>query len=153
MKLARLSIWLALPLLAMSLTGCPASQQVQAAEAVDNAAIALLAAQNVETAAHNQGLISAPDDIFIQTQFKSLSVIGTTADSCIGSANTTGSAITCLSTAINGVDQINSAGGLALKSPTSQADFEMGISAVRDVLSAIETSIGGVPPPVPGVSQ
>lgn len=139
--------------LALPLTGCPASQQQQAAQAADNAAIALLAAQNVETAAHKAGLISAADDLFIQTQFNSLAVIGTTADSCIKNANTTGSAILCLNTAINGVDQINSAGGLALKSATSQADFEMGISAVRDVLAAIETSIGGTPPPVPGAAQ
>ena len=46
-------------------------------------------------------------------------------------------------------------GGLALKSATAQADFQMGISAVRTVLAAIETSIGGTPPAVRrrGVSQ
>ncbi len=144
---------LLLLLLALPLTACTPNQEKQAAQAVDSAAAALLAAQQVETAAHNAGLISAPDDLFIQTQFKSLSVIGKTADSCIGNASNQGAAVACLTTAINGVDQINSAGGLALKSATAQADFEMGITAVRTVLAAIETSIGGTPPPVPGVSQ
>jgi len=137
----------------LPLAGCTPNQQKQAAQAVDDAASALLAAQQVETAAHNAGLISASDDLFIQTQFKSLSVVGTTADACVKNATSTGSAITCLNTAINGVDQINSLGGLELKSATSQADFEMGISAVRTVLAAIETSIGGTPPPVPGATQ
>ena len=138
----------------LPLAGCTPNQQKQAAQAVDDAASALLAAQQVETAAHNGGLISASDDLFIQTQFKSLSIIGKTADSCVGGATSTGSAITCLNTAINGVDQVNAAGGLALKSATAQADFQMGISAVRTVLAAIETSIGGTPPEVPsGVSQ
>ena len=135
--------------LCATLCGCPSNQQTQAAQAVDNAAIALQAAQSVESAAHKQGLISNQDDLFINTQFRSLSVIGITADSCTRTATSPGAAITCLASAINGVDQINSQGGLSLKSATAQADFQMGISAVRTVLAAIETAIGGTPPPAP----
>lgn len=135
--------------LCLTMTGCPASQQQQAAEAVDNAAIALLAAQQVETTAHQQGLISNQDDLFINTQFHSLAVVGQTADSCVKNANTQGSAITCLSAAINGVDQINSQGGSFLKSATAQQYFQTGISAVRTVLAAIETAIGGTVPSPP----
>ena len=61
----RLALFLAL----LPLAGCTPNQQKQAAQAVDDAASALLAAQQVETAAHNGGLISASADLFIQTQF------------------------------------------------------------------------------------
>jgi hypothetical protein len=137
--------------LALALCGCPAGQQQQAAQAVDNAATALLAAQNVETAAHEQGLISNTDDAFIQQQFKSLSVIGTAADSCIRGATSTGGAVTCLDTAITGVDKITAQGGTYLKSATAKTYLATGISAVRTVLATIETTIGGTPstPPAP----
>ena len=138
--------------LALALCGCPSSQQEQAAQAVDNAATALLAAQQVESAAHQQGLISNADDAFIQQQFVSLSTIGNTVDTCIGNASATGAAVTCLNTAITAVDQINTQGGTYLKSTTAKADFELGITAVRTVLASIETVIGGTPPTAPSTS-
>lgn len=143
---------IAVSALALCLCGCPTSQQQQAAQAIDNAAIALQAAQNVETSAHQQGLISNSDDAFIQQQFVSLSTVGLTVDTCIGGATASGAAITCLNTAITGVDQINAQGGTFLKSATAKADFELGITAVRTVLASIETAIGGTPPVAAGVT-
>jgi Flp pilus assembly protein TadG len=146
----RYALLLALPL-ALALTGCPMSstQQQQVLKASDDAALIVATAQQAETAAAKQGLISPADDQFIEIQFQSIANMGKTVDSCVAGANDKNATVACITTAINEVDVINSNGGLYLKSTQAKNDFAIAVAGVRTTLASIETMLGGTAPPVP----
>jgi len=142
-RLALLSIFLALPL-----TGCPSATLQKAAQASENAAIIVQGMETAEIAAHTQGLIPDADHQFIQEQVGNLASIGKTVDSCIGAAGSNQAASTCINTALTQVQQIQTNGGLYLKSTTARNDFSIAVSGVEGVLVSIETILNGQPAPV-----
>ncbi len=133
------------------LVGCPlnSTQQQQAAQASLQASTVLQTAQQGEIAAFKAGLIPAADHQFIETQFEDVAGVGRTVDSCIGAASNKTGVFTCLNTAIGQIDQMNSSGGLYLKSAQAKEDYTLAMTAVRTVLASIEATMGGVPPTAP----
>lgn len=132
-------------LFVLPLTGCPKAQLQNAAQASENAAIIVQGLETAEIAAHNQGLIPDADHLFIQQQVQSLAAIGKTTDACIGSAGSTGGAVTCINTAIAQVQVIQNNGGLYLKSAQAKSEFSLAISGVETVLQSIVTVLDGQP--------
>jgi PBP1b-binding outer membrane lipoprotein LpoB len=142
----RITALLIVPLLAIMLTGCPsttATQRQQAAQASDNISIVLQGAQQAEIAAHGQGLIPDADHIFVQQQFSTIAKLGKTTDSCILNTTTTAGTVDCLNSAVATIDQINSSGGLYLKSAKAKEDFALTMTSVRAVLASVATVLGG----------
>jgi hypothetical protein len=138
-RLALLAIFLALPL-----TGCPSlntTQQQALANASDNAAKIVGAAQQVEITAHNNTLISDADHQFIETQFNNLGQLGLATDSCIGKASTKTAAIACLQAYTTGAQNIG-AQSVGIKSAQAQAEFNLTITSVEGVLDALQTELG-----------
>jgi hypothetical protein len=126
-----------------TLTGCPlnTTQQQALANASDNAAKIAGAAQQVEITAYQQQLITQADHDFIETQFKSLATAGLAADTCIKSASAKTAALTCLSTYATAVQTIG-AQDVGIKSSNAQATFNLTITSIEGVLSALETELG-----------
>ena len=143
--LASLALALVAPVL--MLTGCPknASTLQKAALASENAAIVVRSMETAEIAAYQQGLIPAGDHLFIQQQVVTLSALGKTTDTCIGNAGTTAGAVVCINSAVTQIDQINTNGGLYLKSAKAQELFTTAMGSIKTVLVSIETVLNGVP--------
>jgi hypothetical protein len=133
-----------LALVALVLTACPnTSQRQQAAQAAQNASIIVAGFQQGEIAAHDQGLIPNADHIFIQKELVTLASVGKATDSCIGGTTSNAGIVSCINTAIGTVDQINTDGGLYLKSAKAKTDFQLAMLGVRTSLSVIGTILGG----------
>jgi len=132
-------------LVAIALTGCPASssQRTQVAQAAQTASTVVVAFQQGEIVAHNQGVVSDADHLFIQKELLTVSTVGKTLDSCILSTTTTAGDIACIQTASTAVDQINSDGGLYIKSANAKADFQAAMAALKISLTAISQVLGG----------
>lgn len=132
------------------LAGCPNSAQLQkAAQASENAAIVVQGLETAETAAYQKGLIPYDDHQFIQKEILTISAIGKTTDSCIGAAGSTAGAVTCVDTAVTQIDQINTQGGLYLKSDQARQDFTLAMTGVKTVLLSVEAVLGGASTPAP----
>lgn len=143
MKLARLSIWLALPLLALSLTGCTPATLAKLAQASDNASIIMKGLESAVNAAHTQGLIPDADDLFIQQSVSTVASAGTTLDACIRGAGSTNGAVVCISGTMTQLQTLQSEGALHLKSPQAISDFSIAISSVQTLLASVETTVTG----------
>lgn len=138
--------FLALAALAVLLTGCPSTsntQRQQIAQASQNVSIVLVSAQKAEIASFQQRLIPAQDHLFIQKQFETIGTLGKTTDSCILSAKDTLGATTCINVAVETIDQINTNGGLYLKSDKAKQDFSIAMLSVRTILASISQALGG----------
>ena len=130
--------WVGLPLI-----GCPAGTQQSAAKASLQVTVVMQSAQQGEIAAHNSGLIPDADHQFIQKQFITLAETDKAANLCIQQAPNKGAIISCLNVAVNTVDGINKEGGLALKSPSAQANFSLAMTSIKGILQSIEVTLGG----------
>jgi hypothetical protein len=129
------------------LTGCPAniSQQQQAAQASENAAIVVQGLQSSEIALYSQGLVSTDDHRFIQTNIATVAALGKTTDACIKAAGNKTAIGGCLNTAVLEIDQINTNGGLYIKSDQAKKDFQLAMTGVKSVLLTVETMLGAAP--------
>lgn len=143
-------------LLSMLLTACPNStQQAQIAQAALTASTVASSAQQAEIAAYQQGkacnasgasgciVISDTDHHFIEQQFGSLATMGKALDSCIRTSTTNAGAVACISTATSAIDEINSQGGLYIKSAAAKQDFQTAMAALKVALIAVSQVIGG----------
>jgi hypothetical protein len=150
----RIAIAVVLAVCTFGLAGCPlnSSQQQQAAQASLQASTVLRVAQQGEIAAAKNGLIPIADDRFIQVQFENVALLGKTLDSCIKTASGNGAATVCLGAAITNVDQMNSNGGLFLKSATAKQDYLLAMTAIRTVFASIDATLGGTPPAAPVIA-
>ena len=137
--------------MSLGMIGCPmnSTQQQQAAQASLQASTVLKVAQQGEIAAAQNGFIPAADHQFIQIQFENVALLGKTLDSCVRTANNNGAAIICLNTAITNVDQMNTNGGLGLKSVQAKQDYQLAMTAIRTVFASIVATLGGTPPAAP----
>jgi len=137
---------LALVALGAILTGCPSTsstQRQQIAQASQNVSIVLKGAQQAEIVSYQQHLIPIQDHLFIQHQFSSIGTLGQTTDTCILNSTNTSGAVTCINAAVVAVDQINTNGGLYLKSDKAKQDFSMTILSIRTILASIAQALGG----------
>jgi hypothetical protein len=132
-------------LFACLLAGCPAANQQKVAQAVNNISIITAALQQGEISAHQQGLIPDGDHKFVEQQLLSLSQAGKTADACIRTAVNTAGDVACINNVVNTVDQINSQGGLYLKSDKAKTEFQTAMASIKTVLESIEITLGGQP--------
>lgn len=132
--------------IALMLAGCPATstQRQQVAQAAQTASTVVVAFQQGEIIAHEQGVVSNADHIFIQKELKNVSVVGKALDSCILSATTAAGDVACIQTATTAIDQINADGGLYIKSAKAQADFQTSMGALKIALTAISQVLGGI---------
>jgi hypothetical protein len=128
--------------LVLLLTGCPAANQQKVAQAVNNIAIITVGLQQSEISAHQQGLIPDDDHRFIEQQLLTLGTAGKAADACIRTATDAKGDVACIDTVVATVDNINSQGGLFLKSAKAKGDFQTAMAAVKTVLLSVETVIG-----------
>ncbi len=132
------------------LTGCPSgtsiTQRQQVAQAAQNASIIVQGFQQGEIAAHQQGMIPDSDHQFVQKELLTLSRLGKTTDTCIGSTTTNAGIVACVNTAIAEVDQINKDGGLYLKSDKAKTEFQLAMTGVKTALSVISTLMGSAQP-------
>lgn len=127
---------------AIILTGCPdATTSQKAAQASQNAAIIVQGLETAEIAAHQQGLIPDDDHKFIQTEVLALAQVGKTVDSCIRSAGAAAGTVSCISTAVNEIDQMQSEGAMQLKSTQAKQEFSIAISGVKAVLVSVQTVV------------
>lgn len=136
---------LALSIAGLVMAGCPANtqQRQQAASAAQNISIIVLDFQQGEIASHTAGLIPETDHIFIQKELVTVTRLGKTADSCILVAVDTPGVVTCLNSAANSIDQINSDGGLYLKSDKAKSTFQLAMIGVKTTLTSIAAVLGG----------
>ena len=127
------------------MTGCPknATTLQKCATASDQAAVIVQGFQTAEITAHQQGLIPDVDHTFIQKELQTLGHIGITTDSCIRNATNNGTALGCTNAAIAQVNQIYLDGGLYLKSPKAKSDFQLALTGVKGVLTALSVVLGG----------
>jgi hypothetical protein len=126
--------------MAVVLTGCPSTtstQRQQAAQASQNITIALLAAQKADVAAHDQGLYSDADHVFIEQQFLTIARLDKATNACILKATDTPGTVVCLSSATDTLDQINAEGGSYLKSDHARLEFASVITGIRTTLASI----------------
>ena len=130
-------------LLAISLTGCPAGTQQDAAKASLQVAVVMDSAQQAEIAAHNTHLIPDADHAFIQQQFITLGRADKAANDCISAAPNKGAVIVCINTAVATVDQINQEGGTHLKSDAAKANFNLALTSIKSILQSISVTLGG----------
>lgn len=140
MRLLKLAV---LAVATLTLAGCPAGNQQQAAKASLQVTVVMQAAQQGEIAAHNSGLIPDADHQFIQHQFITLAETDKAANLCIQQASNKGAVLSCLQTAVNTVDGIQKEGGLGLKSDKAKAEFSLYLTSIKGVLDAIIVSFGG----------
>jgi hypothetical protein len=136
-----LTLIMLLPLTLM-LSGCPSAQRQQAAQAAENASIIVRGFEDGEIIAHQQGLIPDADHLFIQKEMITVAGVGKAADSCIASTTTNAGIVACANTAVAEIDQINTDGGLYLKSDKAKTDFQLAMVGVRTALQVIATIFG-----------
>ena len=141
----RFALVAAFVIAASCMIGCPANltQRQQAAVAAQNASIIVSDFQQGEIAAHTAGLIPEVDHVFVQKELLTVSVLGKTTDSCIRSATDTPGVISCLNSAVTAIDQINSDGGLYLKSDKAKTTFQLAMIGVKTTLASISATLGG----------
>jgi hypothetical protein len=148
-KVGMLALFCILPI-GLVLTGCPSgtsiTQRQQVAQAAQNASIIVQGFQQGEIAAHQQGMIPDADHQFVQKELLTLSRLGKTTDTCIGSTTTNAGIVACVNTAIAEVDQINKDGGLYLKSDKAKTEFQLAMTGVKTALSVISTLMGSAQP-------
>jgi hypothetical protein len=134
-----------LAIVCIVMAGCPANvqQRQQAAAAAQNISIIVSDFQQGEIASHTAGLISEADHIFIQRELVTVATLGKTADSCILLAVDTPGVVTCLNSASTSIDQINSDGGLYLKSDKAKTTFQLAMIGVKTTLTSIAAVLGG----------
>jgi len=131
--------------LALTLTGCPANvqQRQQVAQAAQNASIIVQGFQQGEIAAYQQGAIPAADHQFIQKELITVATVGKALDSCILTTTTNAGIVVCANSAVSAIDQINTDGGLYLKSDKAKTTFQLAMVGVRTALSVISVIFGG----------
>ena len=127
----------------VALVGCSPSQQHNAAQASENAAIILQNLQQAEITAYNAGDIPASDHLFIEQSLTTIAQSGKAADACIASATSNSAVSACVITVVNTVSQINADGGTYLKSTTAKNDFTIAMTGVQSLMQAIVTMTGG----------
>jgi hypothetical protein len=139
------------------LAGCPASQsQLQkAATASQQAMIVVQGFQQGEILAYNQGktclasgaqgciVISDADHLFIEQSVSTIAQLDKTTNGCIGSAGTPAAAVTCASSAITTISQLQADGDLHIKSAQAKQDFDLAMIGAKGALSVISTILGG----------
>ena len=149
-------IAVALPLM-LGLTGCPANQsQLQkAATASEQAMVVVQGFQQGEILAYNQGkacelagtpgcvVISDADHLFIQQSVETIATLDKTTNACIRSAGTSAAAVSCASTAIASIAQLQADGDLHIKSATAKQDFDLAMIGAKTALNVISTILGG----------
>ena len=143
----RITALCAVGLMALALVGCPSStsttQRQKVAQAAQTASIIVKDFQQGEITAHAQGLIPDADHKFIQKELKDVGEIGLTLDVCIRSTTTSAGIVVCANSATSALDQINTDGGLYLKSTQAKTDFQLAIIGTRTALAVIATLFGG----------
>ena len=130
------------------LIGCPAStsttQRQQVALAAQNASIVVAGFQQGEIVAYQQGLIPVADHTFVQKELITVGTVGKALDSCILSTTTNAGIVACAQTATAAIDQINTDGGLYLKSDKAKTTFQLAMIGVKTAIGMISTIFGGV---------
>ena len=132
---------LALPVI--GLVGCPTSTQVKVAQASQTASIVIVNFQKAEIASYQQGVVSAADHQFMETELGNVAVVGKTLDSCIKTATNNSGYLACIATAEGAVNTISTNGGIGIKSAQAKQDFQAAMSAFNVALAAISTILGG----------
>lgn len=144
-------------LVAIGLTGCPANQsQLQkAATASQQAMIVVQSFQQGEIAAYNQGkqcvssgaqgciVISDADHLFIQQSVQTIAQLDKTTNTCIAAAPNTGAAVTCASSAISTISQLEADGNTHIKSAQAKQAFDIAMVGANTALQVITTILGG----------
>lgn len=131
---------------ALLFTGClkanpngGADQRQKAVAAIQKAQMILAIFQEAETVAHDNKLIPDGDHAFIQQQLQSITVLNSTAITCVQSTTTPAGVVPCIDTAIAALDGIEQQGGLYLKSDKAKADFKLAMEAAKIALAVIGT--------------
>lgn len=120
------------------LVACPtATQQQKAAEAAQNASIVVKTFQAAEISSYQAGLIPAADHEFIEAQLVTVGEIGVTLDSCIRTATASAGTLSCITTATAAINQINTQGGLAIKTAGAKQDFQLAMTGVSTALGVL----------------
>lgn len=133
----------ALALAVIPLTGCPASTQSKVANAALTASTVVKSFQAAEITSHQQGLVSDADHQFIEREIGNVATVGKALDSCIASATSTAGDVACISTASTAIDQINTDGGLGIKSAQAKQDFQAAMAAFKVALASVSAVLGG----------
>jgi len=130
---------------AVMLTGCPANvnQRQQVAQAAQNASIIVAGFQQGEIVAFQQGAIPQADHAFIQKELLTVATVGKALDSCILTTTSNPGIVACANTAVGAIDQINTDGGLYLKSDKARTTFQLAMIGVKTAISVIATIFGG----------
>ena len=128
-------------LLAVVMAGCPSSTtQQKAALAAQNASTVVVAFQQAEISSYQAGLIPPADHQFIEAQLVTVGETGKALDSCIRTATNSAGTVACVNVAVVTINQINTQGGLYIKSAGAKQDFQLamtGVTAALNVLSAV----------------
>ena len=130
--------------LAVMLMACPStSQRQQAATAAQQASAVIAGFEQGEIVAYQQGVIPKEDHLLIQEYMLTIARSGKATDACILASSSNAGIVTCVNTALNTIDQLNAEGGLHLKSPTAQRDFQLAMIGTRTALAVIVSIMGG----------
>jgi hypothetical protein len=132
--------------LALALMGCPAAQRQQVAQALQTASTVVQSFQQAEIVSHNQGVVSDDDHHFIEQQLLTVAAAGKTADSCVQTTTTVAGDIACVNTMATMVDQVNTQGGLYIKSAQAKQDFQLAMTGLKAALATINAILGGPAP-------
>ena len=129
-------------LLAVAMAGCPsATTQQKAALAAQNASTIVVAFQKSEISSFQAGLVPAADHQFIEAQLVTVGQLGLTLDSCIRTATTSAGTVACVNTATATINQINTDGGLYIKSAGAKQDFQLAMTSLNAALAVLTTVI------------
>ena len=129
-------------LLAVVMAGCPsATTQQKAALAAQNASTIVVAFQKSEISSFQAGLVPAADHQFIEAQLVTVGQLGLTLDSCIRTATTSAGTVACVNTATATINQINTDGGLYIKSAGAKQDFQLAMTSLNAALAVLTTVI------------
>ena len=145
-RIATFAAMLVLCAASLVVIGCPSgtgTQRQQVAQAAENASIVVKNFQQGEIVAYQQGLIPATDHQFIQKELVTVGTVGKTLDTCIRLTTTDSGIVSCANTATSALDQINTDGGLYIKSTSAKQDFALAIIGTKTAIAVIGTIFGG----------
>jgi hypothetical protein len=127
-------------LLSVVLAGCPStSTQQKAALAAQNASVIVVAFQKAEISSYQAGLIPAPDHQFIEAQLVTVGQLGLALDSCIRTATNSAGTVACVGVMTASINEINTQGGLYLKSAGAKQDFQLAMTSLNAALAVLTT--------------
>jgi len=124
--------------LVIILAGCPNDSWQKAAQLSDDFAHSIRAAQDVEIAAFNQGLIDLDDHKAVEIVFIEVAKDGQTLDAAILSGSKSKTVTQAFKAALTATEGALEANQLHIKNPNTRAEISIALTGAKSILDTME---------------